>query len=84
VQSAAPSAAEPSPQPRVSAVVFAEQYADETCRCADMACADEVRIRYSLELGRATPGADNQRLHDAFVRASGCMQKLANHGSSGN
>jgi hypothetical protein len=73
-----PPAPEPPvpPHPRLTAGEFAQQYADALCACADLACAEDVRLEYNGRAGEVSPGRDGEVEHTAFDRGLACRARL--------
>jgi len=63
------------------AVRFAAGLADALCACTDGACVDEVNARHAAGLGVVGATTDARALHDAFVRARACTDRVRAAGS---
>ncbi len=67
---------EPAPPPRLTAADYSHRYADAMCECTTAACVEEVRVRFSLDLGRMIPTRDDQAMKEGFARARVCAHKV--------
>lgn len=57
---------------------FMRHFADDTCSCADQACATQVNRYFAEHLGMITRDPDDAaRAHDEEVRAIRCAARLA-------
>lgn len=69
-------AREPAAPTRVSGADFSGRYADAMCDCTSISCVEEVRVRFSLQLGDMAPSRNDQAMKEAFARARACAVKV--------